>query len=63
MLEVQRDRAWDDIVTLGEPWSYLSTDYEFVWLPGGKKVPERERNTIQSKNACSQLFGIRAGYI
>jgi hypothetical protein len=30
MLEVQRDRAWHDIVTLDEPWFYLSTDYEFV---------------------------------
>jgi hypothetical protein len=30
MLEVQRDRAWHDIVTLDESWFYLSTDYEFV---------------------------------
>jgi hypothetical protein len=26
MLEVQRDRAWHDIVTLDESWFYLSTD-------------------------------------
>jgi histone-lysine N-methyltransferase SETMAR len=49
MPEVQRDRAWYDIVTLDESWFYLSTDYEFVWLPRDKKVPERERHTIQSK--------------
>jgi hypothetical protein len=30
MLEVQRDRARHDIVTLDESWFYLSTDYEFV---------------------------------
>jgi hypothetical protein len=24
-------------------------DYEFVWLPRDEKVPERERDTIQSK--------------
>jgi hypothetical protein len=47
--EVQRDRAWHDIVTLDESWSYLSTDYEFVWLPRDEKVPERERHTLQSK--------------
>jgi hypothetical protein len=48
MLEVQRNRAWHDIVTLDESWFYLSTDYEFVWLPRDKKVPENERHTIQS---------------
>jgi hypothetical protein len=30
VLEVQRDRAWHDIVTLNECWFDLSTDYEFV---------------------------------
>jgi hypothetical protein len=39
MLEVQRDRAWHDIVTLDESWFYLSTDYEFVWL----SLPSRQR--------------------
>jgi hypothetical protein len=42
MLEVQRDRARHDIVTLNESWFYLSTDDEFVWLPRDEKVPERE---------------------
>jgi hypothetical protein len=46
MLEVQRDRAWYDIGTLDESWFYLSQDYEFVWLLGDEKVPERERHTI-----------------
>jgi hypothetical protein len=49
MLEVQRDRAWHGSITLNESWFYLSTDYEFVWLPRDEKVPERERHTIQSK--------------
>jgi hypothetical protein len=49
MLEVQRDRAWHDIVTLDESWFYLSTDYNFVWLPRNENAPERERHTIQSK--------------
>jgi hypothetical protein len=30
ILEVQRNRAWHDIVILDESWFYLSTDYEFV---------------------------------
>jgi hypothetical protein len=42
MLEVQRDRVWHDIITLNESWVYLSTTYEFVWLPRDEKVPERE---------------------
>jgi hypothetical protein len=63
MLEVQRDGAWHDIVTLDESRFYLSTDYEFVWIPPEEKAPERERHIIQSKNSCSRLFGIRAGSI
>jgi hypothetical protein len=42
MLEVHRDRAWHDIVTLDESWLSLSTNYEFVWLPRDENVPERE---------------------
>jgi hypothetical protein len=42
MLEVQRDRAWHDIVTFDGSWFSLSADYEFVWLPRDEKVPERE---------------------
>jgi hypothetical protein len=63
MLEVQRDRAWHDIVTLDESSFHLSMDYEFVWLPRNEKVPERELHRIQSKNSCSQSFEIRAGSI
>jgi hypothetical protein len=53
MLKVQRDRPWHDIVTLDESWFYLSTDYEFVWLPRDTKISERERHTIQPKHSCS----------
>jgi hypothetical protein len=42
MLEVQRDRAWHNIVTPDESWYYLSTDYGFVWSARDEKVPERE---------------------
>jgi hypothetical protein len=63
MLEVRRDRAWHDIVTLDGSWFYLSMDYECGWLSQDEKVPERERHTIQLKNSCSRLFGIRAGSI
>jgi hypothetical protein len=63
MLEVQRDRTRHDILTLDEPWFYLSTDYEFVWLPRDGRVLEREQHTIQSKNSCSRSSGIRTGSI
>jgi hypothetical protein len=49
ILEVQQDRAWHDIIIVDEPWFYLSRDSEFVWLPRDEKVPERERQSVQSK--------------
>jgi hypothetical protein len=49
MVEVKRDRAWHDIVTLGESWLYLSTDYEFVWLPRDEKFP-KENDTQSIEN-------------
>jgi hypothetical protein len=49
MLEDQKRRSWEDIVTLDESWFYFSTDYEFIWIPLGTEPPERERLTIQSK--------------
>jgi hypothetical protein len=42
MVEIQRDRAWHDVIILDESWFYLITDYEFVWLPQDEKVSERE---------------------
>jgi hypothetical protein len=49
MLEVQRDRAWHDIVTLDESRFYLITDYGFTWLPRDEKVLEKEstHNSIE----------------
>jgi hypothetical protein len=45
LLEVQCDRAWHDGVTLDESWFYLSTGYEFVWLPRDEKF--RKENDTQ----------------
>jgi hypothetical protein len=41
MLQIQRNRAWHDIVTIDESWFYLSTDYEFIWLPRDEKFPNK----------------------
>jgi hypothetical protein len=41
ILEVQRDRAWHDIITLDKSWFYPSTDDEFVWVPRDEKFPEK----------------------
>jgi hypothetical protein len=41
MLEIQRDRARYDIVTLDESWFHLTVT--------GRKVPERQQHMIQSK--------------
>jgi hypothetical protein len=49
MPEIQRDRAWHDIVTLVESWFYLSTDYEFVWLPRGEKFPKDSDTQFNQK--------------
>jgi hypothetical protein len=63
MLEVQRDRTWHDIVTLNESWFYLSTDYEFIWLPRDGQFPKENDTQFNRKNSCSRSFGIRAGSI
>jgi histone-lysine N-methyltransferase SETMAR len=49
MLEVQRNRAWYDIVTLDESWSYLSTDSEFVWLARDEKFPKENDTQFNRK--------------
>jgi histone-lysine N-methyltransferase SETMAR len=54
--------ARHDIVTLGESWFYLRTDYEFVWLPRDEKVPERERHTIQSKKFVFMIIWNPRGF-
>jgi hypothetical protein len=63
VLEVQRDRTWHGIVTLDKSWFYLSTDYEFVWLPRGEKFPKENDTQFNRKNSCPQSFGICAGSI
>jgi hypothetical protein len=63
MLEVHCDRAWHDIVTLGESWFYLSTDYEFIWVRRDEKFPKENDTQFNRKNSYSRLFGIRAGSI
>jgi hypothetical protein len=62
MLEVQRDRAWHDIVTLDESWFYLRTDYGFIWLPRDEKVPERERHMVQSKQSMLTIIWNPCGF-
>jgi hypothetical protein len=49
MLEVRRDRAEHDIVTLDGSWFYLSTDYEFVWLPRDEKFPKENGTQFNRK--------------
>jgi hypothetical protein len=63
MLEVQRDRARHDIVTVDESWFYLSTDYEFDWLPRNEKFPKKNDTQFNRRNSCSRSFGIRADSI
>jgi hypothetical protein len=63
MFEVQRDRAWHDILTFDESWFYVSTDYEFVWLPRDEKFPKENDTQFNRENSYPRLFGIRAGSI
>jgi hypothetical protein len=51
-LRIYGDRAWHDIITLDESWFYLSIDHEFIWLPHGEKVREREWHIVQLKKSC-----------
>jgi hypothetical protein len=63
MLEVQRDRAWPDIVNLDEYRFYLSTDDEFVSLSRDEKFPKENDAQFNPEDSCSRSFGIRAGSI
>jgi hypothetical protein len=49
LLQPHHDRAWYDIVTLDESWFYFTISHEFIRLPQGEKVPERERSMIGSE--------------
>jgi hypothetical protein len=57
-LEAGHNRAWHDIVMPDELWFLFTMSHEFIWLPDGEKVPQRERPMIWSKSPCSQVFGI-----
>jgi hypothetical protein len=48
MLEGQRDWPWHDILRLDKPWFSERTGHEWIWLPTGAKVPERECRTMES---------------
>jgi hypothetical protein len=63
MLEVQRDRVWDDTVTLDESWFSLSTDYEFVWLPRDEKFPKENDTQFNHEiHAHDRLKSARAPF-
>jgi hypothetical protein len=47
-LSVQSTRQWHDIVTLDEPWIYLSSEYDLMWTAPGESVVDGERHTVQS---------------
>jgi hypothetical protein len=63
MLEVQRDGAWYDIVTLDESWFHQSTNYELFWLPRDEKLPKENDTQFNQKSSCSGSFEIRADSI
>jgi hypothetical protein len=48
VLETQQSNGWHDIVTLDEPWFYLSPDDECIWLALEESMPNREWHMIQS---------------
>jgi hypothetical protein len=39
---MQQGIYWHDIVTLDEPWFYLNTDHELIWVQADEKGPERQ---------------------
>jgi hypothetical protein len=63
MLEVQRDRAWHDIITLDESWFYIVRIMNSFSYHEMKKFQKENDTQFNRKNACSRSFGIRAGSI
>jgi hypothetical protein len=43
------DQGWQFIVTLDEPWLYLTADYKRIWLRPDQELPERPKHTIHCK--------------
>jgi hypothetical protein len=62
MPQHQEDRAWPDIMTLGESWFYFATDYEWIWLPEGTEAPEREQIAIQSRKMMVTIIWNPRGF-
>jgi hypothetical protein len=63
MLEVQRDRAWYDTVTLDESWFYLSAGYEFVWLPQDEKFPKENDTQFNQKAMFTIIWNLRGFHL
>jgi hypothetical protein len=57
MLEVQKQRAWHDIVTLDEYWFYCRTDHESIGLRPGDKIPESTcvSVSVQSRKSMASI--------
>jgi hypothetical protein len=63
MLAVQRDRAWHDIIALGESWFYLGMDYEFVWLPRREKFPKENDTSFNRKFRLTIVWNPRGFHL
>ena len=51
-----RSYSYDIFLTGDESWFYLETDYEIIWLPENKKVPEKEKKMICDKNDADNFL-------
>jgi hypothetical protein len=49
MVQHHKDRAWHDVVTLGESWFDFTTDHELIWLAEGIEATGRERIAVHSR--------------
>jgi hypothetical protein len=56
MLEVQRDRLWQEIVILDESWFYLGRDHELIRLPRDETIPGLEQYTVQSQKLAQVSY-------
>lgn len=61
LLRSMEHQSWVHFVTLDESWFYLSTDYEFLWLPRDEPPPTRSKKMIDSPKTMLTVAWSPAG--
>jgi hypothetical protein len=62
MLQHQKDKACDSVVTIDDSWFYFTTDHDWIWLPEVTEAPKREGIIIQSRKIMVTIVWDPTGF-